>query len=63
MNPRDFLLNLFWQRKKLNKGGRSGLVVMGGDSCSERRGHHILDGQFSKCICCKNCNDEKTENK
>ena len=32
-------------------GGSTGLVVMGGDSCSEGRGfeswHHILDGHFS----------------
>ena len=37
-----------------------GLVVMGGDSCSEGRGfksqHRILDGHFFTFICCKNCN-------
>ena len=35
----------------LSKGGNPGLVVMGGDSCSEGRGfksqHRILDGHFS----------------
>ena len=38
-----------------------GLVVMGGDSCSEGCGfksqHRILDGHFFTDICCKNCND------
>ena len=42
-------------------GGSPGLVVMGGDSCSEGCGfkswHHILDGHFYTYICCKNCND------
>ena len=41
-------------------GGIPGLVVMGGDSCSEVRGfksqHHILDGHFFTLICFKNCN-------
>ena len=36
-------------------------MVMGRDSHSEGRGfkfqHHILDGHFFTCICCKNCND------
>ena len=40
----------------MQEGGSPGLVVMGGDSCSEGRGfksrHYILDGH-----CCKNCND------
>ena len=34
-----------------------GLVVMGGDSCSEGCGfkseHHIMDGHFFTLICCK----------
>ena len=38
----------------------SGLVVMGGDSCSKdckfESWHHILDGDFFTFICCKNCN-------
>ena len=42
-------------------GGSPGLVVMGGDSCSDDRGfeswHHILDGHFFPLICCKICND------
>ena len=46
--------------KKLKRGGNPGLVVMGGDSCSEGRGfesqHLILDGHFFPFICCKNCN-------
>ena len=37
--------------KLSQKGGSPGLVVMGGDSCSENCGfespHHILDGHFS----------------
>ena len=42
-------------------GGSRGLVVMGGDSCSEGLGfesqHRILDGRFSHApICGKNCN-------
>ena len=36
-----------------------GLVVMGGDSCTEGRGfdsqHCILDGHCGTFICCKNC--------
>ena len=43
-------------KTKTLRGGSPGLVVMGGDSCSEGRGfksrHYILDGH-----CCKNCND------
>ena len=35
-------------------GGGPGIVVMGGDSCSEGHGfksqHHILDGQFSHTL-------------
>ena len=38
-------------------GGSHGLVVMGGDSCSEGRGfeshHSMLDGPFVTYICCK----------
>ena len=41
-------------------GGSSGLVVMGGDSCSKgcefESQHHLLDGHFFTYICCKNCN-------
>ena len=41
--------------------GSPGLVVKGRDSHTEGCGfesrHHILDGHFSTCICCKNCND------
>ena len=37
---------------------KPGLVVMGGDTCSEGCGfeseHSILDGHFFTCICCKN---------
>ena len=40
------------------KDGSPGLVVMGGDSCSEDRGfdsqHHILDGRFTHIIVAKN---------
>ena len=36
---------------KFKLGGIPGLLVMGGDSCTEGRGfkslHHILDGHFS----------------
>ena len=39
-------------------GGSPGLVVMGGDSCSEGRGfesqHHILDGHVSHLFVVKN---------
>ena len=52
------------------KGVSTGVVVMGGDSCSERRvfesQHHMLDGPFFTLICCKNCIAvclKKTENK
>ena len=38
-------------------GGSHGLVVMGGDSCSEGRGfesqHYVLDGHFSHFIVVK----------
>ena len=41
--------------------GSPGLVVMGGDSCSEGCGfksqHRMLDGHFFTYICWKNCND------
>ena len=41
-------------------GGSPGLVVMGGDSCSEGRGfesqHHILCGNFSHIFVVKICN-------
>ena len=41
-------------------GGSPGLVVMGGESCSEGRGfksrYHILDGHFSHIFVVKNCN-------
>ena len=37
-------------------GGSPGLVVMGGDTCSEGRGfeskHHILYGPFFTFFCC-----------
>ena len=49
---------------KLNKLSHEtlpGLVVMGGDSCSEGRWfesqHHILDGHFFIYICCKICSN------
>ena len=42
------------------QGMSPGLVVMGGDSCSEdyefKSQHSILDGHFFTFICCKNCN-------
>ena len=42
------------------KGGSPGLVVMGGDSCTEGHGfdsqHCVLDGHFSQMFGCKNCN-------
>ena len=43
-------------RQKVNKMGWSlGLVVIGGDLCSEGHGfksqHHILDGDFSHIFC------------
>ena len=45
-----------WNTKYPKKGGRPGVVVMGGDSCSEGRRFKslncILDGHF----CCLNCN-------
>ena len=38
-------------KKSIGIGGSPGIVVMGGDSCSEGHGlesqHHILDGHFS----------------
>ena len=41
-------------------GGSPGLVVIGGDSCSEGHGfesqHCTLEGEFFTYICCKNCN-------
>ena len=41
-------------------GGSPGLVVMGGDSCSEGRGfesrYHIQDGHFSHIFVLKVCN-------
>ena len=41
------------------EGESPGLVVMGGESCSEGRGfesqHRILVGHFFTYICCKNC--------
>ena len=41
----------------LTGGGSPGLMVMGGDSCSEGCGfksqHYILDGHFSTFICVK----------
>ena len=41
-------------------GGSPGLVVMGGESCSEGRGfksrYHILDGHFSHIFVVKICN-------
>ena len=46
--------------QQLIKGGSSGLVVMGDDSCMKVRGFRswrcILDGHFFTSICCKNCN-------
>ena len=40
--------------------GSPGLLVMGGDSCSEgcefESKHRVLDGHFFKFICWKNCN-------
>ena len=43
-----------------NVGGSRGLVVMGGDSCSEccrfESQHRILDWHFFTHICCQNCN-------
>ena len=47
---KEFALNLY--KKANTKGGSPGLVVMGGDSCSEDCGfgskHHILDVNFFK---------------
>ena len=47
---------------KMSFGRAPGLMVMGGDSCSEGCGfesqHHVLDGHFFTNICCKNCNDD-----
>ena len=43
-------LKLFWECTALTFGGSPGLVVMGGDSCTEGRGfqsqHLLLDGHF-----------------
>ena len=48
-----------------NQFGRPGLVVMGGDSCSEGRGfesqHNILDGHFSHTFAVKIVMFEKTK--
>ena len=62
----DFYIDSSSKQTKLFKlkinseGGSPGLVVMGGDSCSEGREfqskHHILDGHFHIPICCKICN-------
>ena len=45
------LIHLEMQPNYISQGGSPGLVVMGGDSCSEGRGfesqHRILDGHFS----------------
>ena len=42
---------------QLSLGESPGLVVMGGESCSEvhrfESHYHILDGQFFTYICCK----------
>ena len=42
--------------------GGSGLVAMGGDSCSKRSWVQIpapyTEWTFFTFICCKNCNDE-----
>ena len=47
-------------KQTIQEGGSPGLVVMGGDSCSEGRGfesqHHKLDGHVLTYICCKNFN-------
>ena len=53
-----------WSKKQLDEiglralGGRTGLVVMGGDLCSKGREfesrQHILDRLFSH-FCCKDC--------
>ena len=41
-------------------GGSPGLVVMGGDSCTEGRGFdshlHVLDGYISHILVAKKCN-------
>ena len=54
-NTSNILLNCFDYAE-----GSSGLVVMGGDSCSKGRGfesqRHILDGHFFTFICCIDCN-------
>ena len=53
--------------KARDRGGSPGLVVMGGDSCSECRGfefrHHTLDGHFFTLIFSKICLFEKTKNR
>ena len=62
MFDRQRFKKIFSFLKTLAMGGSPGLVVMGGDSCSEGRGFEsrcrILDGHniFSHIICCKNCN-------
>ena len=54
------LCGQFCLQKKPLKGGRTGLVVMGGDLCSKGREfesqHGILDGNFFTFICCNNGN-------
>ena len=48
------LCGQFCLQKKPLKGGRTGLVVMGGDLCSKGREfesqHGILDGNFSHLL-------------
>ena len=55
----EVLLNS-WKQTKSNLRGSHGLVVMGGDSCSEGCGfkfqRHILDGHVFTCNRCKICN-------
>ena len=44
--------------RKINResGGSPGLVVMGGDSCTEGRGFESEHGHFSHKFDVKNCN-------
>ena len=60
-NNATYLFQICQGANSLIEGGSLGLVVMGGDSCSEGREfesqHHILDGHFSHINLLLNCNE------
>ena len=53
----SLFVELVQQTNKVSLGGSPGLVVTGGNSCSEGHGfesqHHILDGHFSNLFVVK----------